>query len=208
MPIGRGPWHHGVVPFAGYEVLARDARMHDGESLPPVDAGNVDDFFAATYRELRRLARARLRSGGRDVMLDTTALVHESYLKLSRSQAALRFPDRARFLVYAGRVMRSVIVDLVRQRQTERHGGDLAMLTLTGDVVDQAGLPAREGHILRVHEALQEMAKLDERMTRVVEMRYFAGLSDAAIGAALGVTDRTVRRDWEQARLFLAEALR
>ena len=182
--------------------------MHDGESRAPVDSGSVDAFFAATYRELRGLAHARLRSGGRDVMLDTTALVHESYLKLSRSQAAARFPDRARFLVYAGKVMRSVIVDLVRQRQTERHGGDLAMLTLTGDVMDQAGLPAQEEHILRVHEALQEMAKVDERMTRVVEMRYFAGLSDAEIGTALGVTDRTVRRDWEQARLFLAEALR
>ena len=96
------------VPFARNEVLdvmptSDDRDMHDGEPLPAVDAGNVDDFFAATYRELRRLARARLRGGGRDAMLDTTALVHESYLKLSRSQAALRFPDRARFLVaYTG----------------------------------------------------------------------------------------------------------
>jgi RNA polymerase sigma factor (sigma-70 family) len=80
------------------------------------------------------------------------------------------------------------------------------MLTLTGDVAD--ALPAEEEHILRVHEALYEMARVDERMARVVEMRYFAGMTDLEIGEALGVTDRTVRRDWEQARLFLAGALK
>jgi RNA polymerase sigma factor (TIGR02999 family) len=181
--------------------------MHDDDpAAPPADA-SVDAFFTATYRELRQLARARLRGGGRDVVLDTTALVHESYLKLSQA-ARLQFPDRPRFLVYAGRLMRSVIVDLVRQRQSERHGGGAAHLTLTGDVIDQAGLPAHEEHILRVHEALEEMAKVDERMAKVVEMRYFGGLNDLEIADALGVTDRTVRRDWEQARLFLAEALK
>jgi RNA polymerase sigma factor (TIGR02999 family) len=181
--------------------------MHDDDpAAPPADA-SVDTFFAATYRELRQLARARLRGGGRDAVLDTTALVHEPYLKLSQA-AHLQFPDRPRFLVYAGRVMRSVIVDLVRQRQSERHGGGGAHLTLTGDVIDQAGLPAQEEHILRVHEALEEMAKVDERMAKVVEMRYFGGLNDLEIAGALGVTDRTVRRDWEQARLFLAEALK
>jgi RNA polymerase sigma factor (TIGR02999 family) len=182
------------------------AMDDDAPAAPPADA-SVDAFFAATYRELRQLARARLRGGGRDAVLDTTALVHESYLKLSQA-AHLQFPDRPRFLVYAGRVMRSVIVDLVRQRQSERHGGGAAHLTLTGDVIDQAGLPAQEEHILRVHEALEEMAKVDERMAKVVEMRYFGGLNDLEIAGALGVTDRTVRRDWEQARLFLAEALK
>lgn len=166
----------------------------------------IDEAFAAAYPELRRLAHARLRGGGRNTVLDTTALVHETYLKLQRSQAAPAFPDRARFLVYAGRAMRSIIVDLVRQRQAERHGGEFAHVTLTGDVRD--ALPAGEAHILRVHEALDEMAKIDPRMAQVVEMRYFGGLTDAEIGAALGVSDRTVRREWEQARLFLAEALK
>lgn len=176
------------------------------DDLPPGD-GAVDALFAATYRELRQLARARLRGGGRDAMLDTTALVHESYLKLSRMPPP-DFPDRPHFLAYAGRVMRSIIIDLVRQRQAERHGGDVQLLTLTGDVADQAGLPTAEDHILRVHEALQAMEQVDPRMTRVVELRYFGGLNDLEIAQALGVTDRTVRRDWEQARLFLAEALR
>jgi RNA polymerase sigma factor (TIGR02999 family) len=169
--------------------------------------GTVDELFATMYRELHGLAHSRLRDGGRDALLDTTALVHESYRKLSQA-AGLEFPDRQRFLVYAGKVMRSVVVDLVRRRQAERRGGDLRHLTLTGEAVEQAGVPAREKHILRVHEALEEMALLDERMTRVVEMRYFGGLTEAEIASALGVTDRTVRRDWEQARLFLMEALK
>ena len=175
---------------------------HDEPPGAPLD---VEQAFAGAYQELRRVARARLRGGGRNTVLDTTALVHETYLKLSRS-AGVSFPDRPRFLVYAGRAMRSIIVDLVRQRQTDRAGGDVALLTLTGDRVD--AVPAQEEHILRVHEALQEMAQVDERMARVVEMRYFAGMTDAEIGAALGLTDRTVRRDWEQARLFLTEALK
>jgi RNA polymerase sigma factor (TIGR02999 family) len=172
---------------------------------PPPPELNVEEAFSGAYQELRRLARSRLRGGGRNTVLDTTALVHETYLKLSR-MAGVSFPDRPRFLAYAGRAMRSIIVDIVRQRQTERAGGDIALLTLTGDLVD--AVPAQEAHILKVHEALQEMAKLDPRMAQVVEMRYFGGLTDVEIGSALGVTDRTVRRDWEQARLFLAEALK
>lgn len=172
----------------------------------PGDAA-VDELFAATYRELRQLAHARLRGGGRNTVLDTTALVHESYLRLSRA-SALEFPDRLRFLVYAGRVMRSIIIDMVRQRQAERHGGDVLHVTLTGKVLDSLGVPAGEETILRVHEALAELEKVDERMARVVEMRYFGGLTDAEVAAALKVTDRTVRRDWQQARLFLAEALK
>jgi RNA polymerase sigma factor (TIGR02999 family) len=166
----------------------------------------VDACFEATYGELKRLAHSRLRDGGRDVLLDTTALVHETYLKLGK-QAALQFPDSARFMCYVGRVMRSVIVDLVRQRRSERHGGDLRRVTMTGDVVERLGLPTSEDHILGVHEALQEMAKLDERMAHVVELRYFGGLTDLEIASALGITDRTVRRDWEHARLFLVDAL-
>ena len=173
---------------------------------PVAPGDSVDALYAALYRELRQLASARLRAGGRDAVLDTTALVHESYGKLSRA-SGVEFPDRPRFLVYAGRVMRSIVVDLVRQRQAERRGGGAPHLTLTGEVAADAGLPADEEHVLAVHEALEEMAKVDERMARVVEMRYFGGLTDAEIASALGVTDRTVRRDWEQARLMLSAAL-
>jgi RNA polymerase sigma factor (TIGR02999 family) len=164
----------------------------------------VDAMFAATYRELRQLARARLRTGGRNTLLDTTALVHESYLRLSKGDA--QFPDRARFLVYASRAMRSIIVDFARQRLTERRGGDVAHVTFTVQLAD--GGHAGEEEIVRVHEALELLAHVDERMAKVVEMRYFGGLTEIEIAEALGVTDRTVRRDWEQARLFLADSLK
>jgi len=168
-------------------------------------SADLEQWFAASYAELRQLARSRLRRGGRDVVLDTTALVHESFIRLAQ-RGDVAFPDRSRFLAYASRVMRSVIVDLVRQRGAERHGGDLARITLRTDLLD--GAVAAEDHILRVHEALEELEQVDPRMAQVVEMRFFAGLSDLEIAAALQVTDRTVRRDWQQAQLFLAEALK
>jgi RNA polymerase sigma factor (TIGR02999 family) len=171
---------------------------------PPADEGEIDAYYAAAYRELRQLARARLRSGGRNTLLDTTALVHESYLRLSKA-SEVQFPDRVRFLVYAGRAMRSIIVDFARQRLTDRRGGDAAHLTYTVQLADGT---AGEQEILRVHDALDELEKVDERMAKVVELRYFGGLTEAEIAEALGVTDRTVRRDWEQARLFLADALK
>jgi RNA polymerase sigma factor (TIGR02999 family) len=165
----------------------------------------VDGLFDATYRQLRQLARARLQGGARNTLLDTTALVHETYLRLANANE-VQFPDRGRFLVYAGKVMRSIIIDFVRQRQTGRRGGDAAHVTFTTQLA--GGISASEEQILRVHEALLELEKVDERMARVVELRYFGGLTEVEIGEALGVTDRTVRRDWEQARLFLADALK
>jgi RNA polymerase sigma factor (TIGR02999 family) len=175
--------------------------------LPQDGVAAMDDLFASSYRELRRLAHARLRGGGRNALLDTTALVHESYLRVGRA-GVQRFPDQPRFLVYAGRVMRSIIIDRVRQRQAERHGGEVQHVTLTGDVAEAPGGAEDEATILHVHAALVALEKVDARMARVVEMRYFGGLTDAEVAAALQVTDRTVRRDWQQARLFLAEALK
>lgn len=175
--------------------------------VDPAPSPSIDQLFADSYRELKRLAHARLRGQGPELQLDTTSLVHESFLKLCRA-AHLGFDDRTRFLVYAARVMRSIVIDLVRHRQTERAGGGAQHLTLTGDVLDSAGLKGDEDTILRVHEALQQLEQVDERMARVVEMRYFGGLSDLEIAEALGVTDRTVRRDWAHARLVLADALR
>jgi RNA polymerase sigma factor (TIGR02999 family) len=178
--------------MTAYNDNRERARVQADDSAPP----DLQQAFAGAYQELRRLARARLfGDGGRNTVLDTTALVHETYLKLSRG-AGVSFPDRARFLGYAGRAMRSIIVDMVRQRHTERAGGGMALLTLTGTMGD--ALPAEGADILRVHEALEEMAAVDPRMAQVVEMRYFAGMTDAEIALALGVTDRTVRRDWDR----------
>jgi RNA polymerase sigma factor (TIGR02999 family) len=168
------------------------------------DSAAADQLFDVTYPELRRLARSRLRAGGRDALLDTVSLVHESYLRFVGSGEA-RIEDRAHFMRWAGRVMRSVIVDFARKRSAEKRGGDVVHVSFTVSLGDRT--PGGADEILRIHEALGDLARLDTRMAQVVEMRYFAGMTEPEIGIALGVTERTVRRDWEKARLFLREAL-
>lgn len=168
------------------------------------DADAADQVFAATYRDLIKLARFRLAGGGRNTLLDTTSLVHESYLRFANA-GALRLEDRNHFLGWAGRVMRSVIVDMARRRTAARRGGPQARVTLTTGLVD--GRSGSADEILDVHEALDGLAAIDARLARVVELRYFGGLTETEIAQVLGVTDRTVRRDWEKARLFLREAL-
>jgi RNA polymerase sigma factor (TIGR02999 family) len=168
------------------------------------DADATERLFAATYPELRKLARLRLRAGGRQTLLDTASLVHESYLRFAAS-GQLRLEDRVHFLRWAAKVMRSVIVDFARRRSAMRRGGDRIKITWTPDL-DRVE-PASEDDIVRVHEALEELATVDARMAQVVEMRYFAGMLDTEIAEVLGITDRTVRRDWEKARLLLREAL-
>ena len=168
------------------------------------DGAARDELFAETYRELRSLARSRLRGGPRDALLDTTSLVHESYLRLIACER-LEVRDRVHFLNYAGSAMRSVIVDCVRKWRAARHGGESFRTTLSSQVGES--LQANEDEILRVHEALEDLAKFDARMVQVVEMRYFAGMSETEIADALSISDRTVRREWEKARLWLAQAL-
>jgi RNA polymerase sigma factor (TIGR02999 family) len=168
------------------------------------DAAAVNELFEATYRELRKAARRRLRGSSRNTLLNTTALVHESYLRLAGA-GQLQIKDRVHFLCYAARAMRTIIVDLVRKRLAERRGGVMKHVTLTTQMGDVAS--AGEEEILHIHGALDNLAELDPRMAQVVEMRYFAGMTEAEIAEALAVTDRTVRRDWEKARLWLAAAL-
>jgi RNA polymerase sigma factor (TIGR02999 family) len=169
------------------------------------DEQAASQMFALLYDDLRRLARARLRQHQTMTLLDTTALVHESYLKLAAaSHGAVE--DRQHFFAYASHVMRSVIVDFARARLAERRGAGAEHVAL--DTAAAAGLVGAEGDVLRVHEALEVLARADARLAQVVEMRYFGGLTEAEIAEALGLSDRTVRRCWDKARLLLAEALK
>jgi RNA polymerase sigma factor (TIGR02999 family) len=164
------------------------------------DRAARDALFAAVYPELRRLAHARLYSGGRNTVLDTTALVHESYLRLVKT-GELGFDDRRAFFGYAARVMRSVIVDSARARRAERRGGAVEKRTL--DSEPALGDAPNEDHILRVHEALEQLERSDARAAQMVEMRYFGGYSDREIAETLDVTERTVQRDWDKAKMLL-----
>lgn len=168
------------------------------------DSAAVEALFEECYPLLARLARARLRSHERTPTLDTGSLVHEAYLRFV-SAGQLRIDDSLHFRRWAARVMRSVVVDLARRRNAERRGGGAAHVELL-----EAATPAPGGHdtlILRLHDALDAVAAVDARAAQVVELRYFAGMTEGEVAAALGVTDRTVRRDWQKARLMLGEML-
>lgn len=165
---------------------------------------SVDELLPILYEELRQLARARLASGGRNVTLDTTALVHESFLRLQKA-GHIELADREHFLAYAASTMRSIVVDAIRRGRSERHGGDVVHVTLGTRAADELG--ASEEEILEVHSALDFLAKVNPRLAQVVEMRYFLGLGDEEIGSALGASGRTIRREWERARLLLASIM-
>ena len=177
--------------------MFRKANRGDGVAL--------NQLFSVLYGELHRLARARLR-GNRDLtLLQTTALVHESYFRFLKA-GQVRIIDRSHFLSYASRVMRSIIVDFFRERSAKRRGGDDIRVPLDPEIAEP--VPAGETEAIRVHQALEELSLVSDRLTRVVEMRYFAGMTESEMAEALGVAERTVRRDWEKARILLATALK
>jgi len=168
------------------------------------DSSAIDRVFELTYHELHRLAHHRLQGSSQHAELNTTSLVHECYLRLVQL-GQLEMRDRTHFLAYAARVMRSIVIDSVRRRLSARRGGGELHVTLGTDIPDSATFD--EEQLIKVDEMLRELEKLDARVVQVVEMRYFAGLTEEEIGAALGVTARTIRRDWEKARLLLFSAM-
>jgi len=180
------------------ELTALMAAARNGQT----DA--VDRIVALTYKELHGIAHQRLRYAPKVTVLDTTALVHECYLRLVKL-GELNMTDRAHFLGYAARVMRSIIVDLAREQLAQRRGGDAQRVPMATDIASTAA--DGELEVVRVDEALQELGRLDERLVQVVEMKYFGGMTHEEIATALDVTERTVRRDWEKARVLLHQQL-
>jgi RNA polymerase sigma factor (TIGR02999 family) len=177
------------------------------ELILQAGAGDIharDELFAAAYSELRKLARSRLRSGGRNTVLETTSLVHESYLRFLNA-GQLGMDSRKAFFAYASKVMRSVIIDIARERKASRRGGDVEKLTLNTQLRDN--LPSGEDEILDLHEALLSLEAVEPRLARVVEMRYFGGYTDDEVAETLELTPRTIGRDWEKARLMLRAML-
>jgi RNA polymerase sigma factor (TIGR02999 family) len=168
------------------------------------DRNSLDRVLATLYQELHTMARRQL-AGQHGQTLDATALVHEAYLKLIGRREA-QFDDRAHFFAYAASAMRSVVVDYARQRMAQKRGGDLHRVTdLPEDV--EGGLRLDE-ETLGLDTALTRLAQVDARLAQVVELRYFAGLSELEIAALLKRSERSIRRDWQKARLFLLASLR
>ena len=169
------------------------------------DKSALDRVLATLYRELHGMARRQLGGQQQGHTLDTTALVHEAYLKLA-GRAEAEFEDRAHFFAYAASAMRSVVVDYARQRMAVKRGGDLHRVTdLPEDL--EGGLRLDED-MLALDTALTRLAAVDQRLAHVVELRYFAGLSEVEIAELLERSERSIRRDWQKARLYLLASLK
>lgn len=169
----------------------------------------ADRLFSAVYDELRRIARRKLQRERVGHTLDTTALVHEAYFRLV-DQTRTDWTDRAQFFAIASRVMRRVLIDHARARLATKRGGARVAVTLgSADDATTLGLAdERADTLLAVDDALTRLAEREARLARVVECRFFGGLTDAETGQVLGVTERTVQRDWVKAKDWLYRELR
>jgi len=168
------------------------------------EAGAAEALFTALYAELHRIARRQLAQHGWGVTIGATSLLHETYLDLSRRDGTT-FPDEQRFMAYAARVMRGLIIDYARNRQAQKRGGEFHLTTITTDVAEPVGggidLTALGG-------ALEELAAVDPVLADVVDLKFFCGFTVPEIAAMKQVSERTIERHWQKARLFLHRSLR
>ncbi len=166
----------------------------------------LDRIFTALYPDLRRIAHARLRSQGGIAHLNTTALVHESFLRLVGA-AELELADRKQFFTYAAKTMRNIIIDFAREHLAQKRGGGRVAVQLDTSVADELSVGEGDFSLIAINDALQALETVDPTLAHIVEMRYFAGYSKAEIAELTGSSEMTVRRQWEKARAFLLATL-
>ncbi len=163
----------------------------------------ADALFGTLYAELHRLARRELNRRGRIGGLGVTTLLHEAYLSISSREGTV-FVDHARFMAYAGRVMRGLIIDEVRRRRSEKRGGLFHITSLAFDHADRIMEPQV---LIRIGDALDELADVEPELAEIVDLKFFCGFSFAEIAAMRGVSERTIQRKWEKGRLYLHHAI-
>ena len=174
--------------------------MSQERSEPTVSEGEMPrQLFTRLYEELRQIAHRELRRTRSALSLGTTTLLHEAYLDM-QARDGLAFPDRARFLVYASRAMRGLIIDYARSRQALKRGGNFEFTALSTNIPEEV---ADSEELQRTSDAIDRLAALDPRLAQVVDLKFFCGLSFTDIAALWGMSERTVQRDWDKARLFL-----
>ena len=169
--------------------------------------GAEDELFAIVYEELRRIASHHLRRERAEHTFGTTALVHEAYLRLV-DQTRVEWVDRAQFYAIASRMMRRILVDHARRHRAAKRDGALARVSLGAAPPESIVADERAETLLAVDDALTRLGAQDERLARVVECRFFAGLTESETSAVLGVTERTIQRDWAKAKEWLYAELR
>ena len=170
---------------------------------PGSAAAANDALFTTLYRDLHRLARREAARAGPGAVLSPTTLLHEAYLDMAHRDA-LAFPDRARFLAYAARAMRSVVIDRARASATQKRGGGLDITSLDTQTAEGVAEPAV---LSEIGNALDELAEIEPELANVVDLKFFCGFSVAEIASLHAVSERTVQRQWEKARTLLYRAL-
>ena len=180
------------------------------ELISEAEAGSAvasEQLFALLYAELHRLADIQLRRVGPDLSLGTTTLLHEAYLDVA-SREGVRFPDRARFMSYAARAMRGIVIDYARRARARKRGGGAFEITLGDDCLTAVGSSGAEAHELeRLSDALDELAAQFPALAQLVDLHFFCGYTFAEIAEMRGVSERTAQRDWRKARLLLQRTL-
>jgi RNA polymerase sigma factor (TIGR02999 family) len=175
----------------------------------PADGGPgraaSEALFSALYRELRGVARRELRRAGPGASLSVTSLLHDAYLDIARRER-VAFPDRARFLTYTARVMRGVVIDGLRHRQAQKRGGGLEITSIDGKDVGGAA-PGEAREIEQLGQALDELAAVEPEIAQVVDLKFFCGFTFTEIAGLRGVSERTVQRHWDKARIYLRQTL-
>lgn len=168
------------------------------------DRAAAKALFAALYSELHRLAKCELARQGFPVSLSATTLLHQAYLDMSEREGP-SFPDRARFMGYAVRVMRGLIIDHARHRQARKRGGQFEITSLVPETHDVQVADDKE--LERLSAALDDLAEIDAPLAEIVDLKFFCGFSFAEIGAMKGMSERTAQRHWEKARLYLHQSM-
>jgi RNA polymerase sigma factor (TIGR02999 family) len=179
--------------------------VHREISLPSFATAPTPELFAALYDELHRLAESHLRRGANGLGLSTTTLLHEAYLDLA-SRPALGFPDRSRFLAYAARAMRGIVIDYARRSRALKRGGGAFEITLTS-VATAPEWATDPEELSRLSDALDELGALEPALAELVDLHYFCGYTLVEVAELRGVSERTVQREFRKARLLLQHAL-
>jgi len=167
------------------------------------DSKAADALFSVLYTELHRLAARELARQGVPLSLSPTTLLHQAYIEIAPRNGA-SFPDRPRFMGYAARVMRGLIIDHVRRRQAQKRGSQFEITSSP----TEPGQPIDDRQLTRISDALDELAKVEPPLAQIVDLKFFCGFSFAEIAAMRGVSERTVQRLWEKARIYLHRKIR